>query len=471
MPPTSRHRVTILVLILSLCLLGAALPTAAQDRDAQILDVRWRSESDAASVTLRLSAPVRYRASLSGSAVTLDLWTVTGDAERVIPVDRGVLAGVTLRRMTPDVVRMEFGVREPSRFKVFTRDDLMTVTVFPQRLGMVPVPQSVAYATLRIPTGKGRGQRARVHIVTLDPRAETLAIVPALGGAVVNATETTSAAAARLNAIAAINGNFYTEAGLPVGLIVIDGRVLSTPFPRRAVFAIDAAGRPWIGSTEFSGRIVTETGATVPVSAINRPPRSGGVALYTREFGPVTPWHALAAVVSDDRVESLSTGRQTIPFDGYVLATAQSQQDLLLGLVRGQTMKLDLALTPQGITQAVQGGPQLVRNGQIYIPYAWEGFGPGFYAARTARSAIGITHSGKILFVTVDGRSRESSGMSLPELAGLIKDLGARDAMNLDGGGSATLVVGGRVVSALPRGGERNVSSVLVAVPRTPDVP
>jgi uncharacterized protein YigE (DUF2233 family) len=471
MSPTPRCRITTLVLVLSLCLLGAALPTAAQDRDAQILDVRWRSEPDAASVTLKLSAPIRYRSSLSGSAVTLDLWSVTGDAERVIPVDHGVLAGVTLRRMTPDVVRIEFGVREPSRFKIFTRDDLMTVTVFPQRFGTVPVPQSVAYAALRIPTGPRQGQRARVHIVTLDPRAETFDIVPALGGAVVNATETTSAAAARLNAIAAINGNFYTGAGLPVGLIVIDGRVLSTPFPRRAVFAIDSTGRPWIGTTEFSGRVITDTGAAVPVSAINRPPRAGGVALYTHEFGPVTPWHALTAVVRDDRIESLTTGRQTIPLDGYVLATAQSQQDLLLGLVRGQSVKLDLALTPSGIIHAVQGGPQLVRNGQIHIPYAWEGFAAGFYAARTARSAVGITYTGKILFVTVDGRSRESSGMSLPELAALMKDLGARDAMNLDGGGSTTLVVGGRVVSALPRGGERNVSSVLVAVRRSPDTP
>jgi len=466
---TPRHRMRILALLASLCLLGVALPTAAQDRDAQILDVRWRSESNSAAVTLRLSAPVRYRTSLSGSAVTLDLWTVTGDAERVIPVDRGALAGVTLRRMTPDVVRLEIGVREPSQFKVFTRDDLMTVTLFPQRLSAVPVPQSVAYQSLRIPTGARRG--ARAHVVTLDPRAETLAIVPALGGAVVNATETTSAAAARLNAIAAINGNFYTAARLPVGLIVIDSRVLSTPFPRRAVFAIDSAGRPWIGPTEFSGRVVADTGAVVPVSAINRPPRSGGVALYTPEFGPVTPWHALVAVVRDDRIESLSSGRQTIPPDGYVLATAQSQQDLLLGLVRGQTVKLDLALTPQGIVQAVQGGPQLVRNGQIHIPYAWEGFSPGFYAARAARSAIGVTHTGKVLFVTVDGRSRESSGMNLPELAGLMKDLGARDAMNLDGGGSTTLVVGGRVVSALPRGGERTVSSVLVAVRRSPDTP
>lgn len=471
MRATPRNRADALALLTLLCLLSVALPTAAQDRDAQILDVRWRTESDAVAVTLRLSAPVRYRTSLSGSAVTVDVWTVTGDAERAIPVDRGVLAALTFRRMTPDVVRLEFGLREPARFKVFSRENLMTVTVFPARLGTVPVPEGVAYQSLAVPTGAGRGAKARAHVVTIDPRAETLVIQPALGGAVVKATETTSAAAARLNAIAAINGNFYTEAQLPVGLIVIDGRVLSTPLPRRAVFAIDDAGRPWIGAVDFAGRVIADTGAEVPISAINRPPRWGGVALYTPEFGPVTPWHALVALVRDGRIDALTSGRQTIPTDGYALATAESQQHLLSGLVRGQTVKLDMGLAPQGIVQAVQGGPQLVRNGKIHIPYAWEGFGPGFYAMRTARSAIGITHAGKVLFVTVDGRSRESSGMNLPELAALLKNLGARDAMNLDGGGSTTLVVGGRVVSALPRGGERTVSSVVVAVRRPQDTP
>jgi exopolysaccharide biosynthesis protein len=73
------------------------------------------------------------------------------------------------------------------------------------------------------------------------------------------------------------------------------------------------------------------------------------------------------------------------------------------------------------------------------------------------------------MFVTVDRRSRRSSGMNLPELAAMMHRLGVRDAMNLDGGGSATLVVGGRVVSALPRGGERTVSSVLVALRRPID--
>ncbi|MGQ0571704.1 MAG: phosphodiester glycosidase family protein, partial [Armatimonadota bacterium] len=460
--PTQRYRV-LLAHLACLVLLAWGLPTTAFTSPASLLDLRWRLQGEATAVTIRLSAPVRYRTAATRSSVTVDLWTLNGDADRAISIEHGVASQITLRRMTPDVARLGISIREPARFKVFTRDDLLTVMVFPEWLSAVPVPQSVAYRTLTLPTRAGR---ARVHVVTLDPRAQALTIRPAMGGAVVAATETTSRAASRLEAVAAINGSFYTRAGLPIGLLMIEGRLLSAPHPRRVVFAVDERGRPSIGPTEFNGRLFTDTGVMIPVSAVNRPPRWGGIALYTPEFGPLTFPQALVAIVQEDRVVGLSSGRPVIPQDGYVLAAAGSQQDLLRNLVPGQLLRLDLALSPSGMHHAIQGGPQLVRNGEIFIPYAWEGFRRGFYNIRTARSALGLTPAGKVLFVTVDGRSRHSTGVNLSELAILMRGLGARDAMNLDGGGSATLVVGGRVVSALPRGGERTVSSMIVALRR-----
>jgi hypothetical protein len=193
------------------------------------------------------------------------------------------------------------------------------------------------------------------------------------------------------------------------------------------------------------------------------------VALYTPEFGPLTFTQSLVAVVRANEVIGFSHGRPAIPPDGYALAATVVQQHMLLGLARGQRVILKLALSPPGIQQAIQGGPRLVRDGRVLVPYAWEGFSDRFARFRAARSAIGITAAGKILFVTVDGPSRQSTGMTLTELASLMQGLGARDAMNLDGGGSATLVVGGRVVSALPRGGERTVSSMIVALRKSAD--
>lgn len=463
---TRRSSLLILGLLACLALTGRAAPAAGSHRSARLVDLQWHSVGDAARVSVLLSAPVRYRTSATRDSVTVDFWTVEGDFLRSIAPTHGLASLISVRRLTPDVARLSIALREPGRFKVFEAGERITVMVFPQRLSAVPVPPSVGYERLMVPTGAGR---ARAHVVTLDPRAGGLIIRPVLGGAAVAATEPTSLAATRHEALAAINGTYYSRVGLPLGLIVIDDRLLSAPLPRRTVFAVDSTGRAWIGSAEFSGRLVADSGLELPISAINRPPRWGGVAIYTPEFGPMTFAQNLVALVRHDRVAGFSRGRPVIPPDGYAVAAAHAQHELLLRLWPGQRITLDLRLSPEGIKHALQGGPRLVRGGQVFIPYDWEGFREGFFRIRTARSAIGITAAGKVLFVTVDGRGRASTGMNLPELAALMVRLGARDAMNLDGGGSATLVVGGRVVSALPRGGERTVSSMLVALRRPAD--
>ena len=103
-------------------------------------------------------------------------------------------------------------------------------------------------------------------------------------------------------------------------------------------------------------------------------------------------------------------------------------------------------------------------RGRIAVRTRPEGFDrPGLYgrfvAARNPRTLAGVTATGALLLVTVDGRRPGwSAGMSLADAARLMKSLGARDALNLDGGGSSTMVYGGRVVNRpSDRVGERPV--------------
>jgi exopolysaccharide biosynthesis protein len=283
-----------------------------------------------------------------------------------------------------------------------------------------------------------------------------------LGNQVVPGSEPTGAAATRLGAVVAINGGFFARStGHPLGLVVIDGRVLSTPWGRRSVFAIREDRTPVIDTFAFRGTVRTPRGI-VPISAVNRPPRPGGVALYTPEYGPRTPPDALHAVVRGGQVVAVATGHVEIPPDGYVLTASIGQVAMIQGTMRrGDPVEVRTSLHPGGIRHALGAGPRLVQGGRLHIPYAWEGFRPSLYRIRTSRSAVGITGAGKVLFVAVEGRDRQNTGMSLVELARLMRDLGAVEAMNLDGGGSATLVVGGRVVNRAERA-QRPVSSMLV---------
>jgi exopolysaccharide biosynthesis protein len=225
-----------------------------------------------------------------------------------------------------------------------------------------------------------------------------------------------------------------------------------------------------IAAFEFNGRVLTEDRTALWVSAVNRPPHAGGIAVYTPEYGPLTPELGVAALVRNDIVQAFFNGRTLIPDDGYVLTANRADAALLTGhLSLGGRVTLRLQVSPDlEVLSALGGGPRLVKEGRPQVPFAWEWFTLRFHDTRAPRTAIGITAAGKLLFVTVDGRSTRNTGMTLRELAALMVQLGAVEAMNLDGGGSATMVVGGRIVNEPSDGRERPIGSALLVLRAAP---
>jgi exopolysaccharide biosynthesis protein len=118
----------------------------------------------------------------------------------------------------------------------------------------------------------------------------------------------------------------------------------------------------------------------------------------------------------------------------------------------------------------VGGWPQIVRDGASIAHLAPEEEGTISRNAevRHPRSAVGFSRDSTTLWlVTVDGRSKVSAGMTLVELAALMRELGAWHAMNFDGGGSTTMVIGGRIVNSPSDPlGEREVGNALVLLRR-----
>jgi len=86
-------------------------------------------------------------------------------------------------------------------------------------------------------------------------------------------------------------------------------------------------------------------------------------------------------------------------------------------------------------------GPLMLKDGRYCD---WSLCEKDFIRTKHPRSAVALTKDGKILFITVDGRfPKHAGGVSIPELAHLIRILGGKDAINLDGGGSTTLWLSG----------------------------
>jgi Phosphodiester glycosidase len=163
-----------------------------------------------------------------------------------------------------------------------------------------------------------------------------------------------------------------------------------------------------------------------------------------------------------------------IPADGSVLAaTGDAVAWLRAHAAVGARVRFDeyvAGLPP--LASAVNGGPRLLRRGAPAITAFAEGFhwpeDPGFYyrfgVRRNPRTLAGVERDGDLLLVAVDGRAPgHSVGASFRESAAVMDALAARDAVNLDGGGSTGMTVGGALVTRpSDPTGERPIADALL---------
>jgi exopolysaccharide biosynthesis protein len=118
---------------------------------------------------------------------------------------------------------------------------------------------------------------------------------------------------------------------------------------------------------------------------------------------------------------------------------------------------------PWTVTSAMGAGPMILRDGEIAVKATEEGFAQTSIPAVHPRTAAGVTADDRLILMVVDGRQDMSRGVDLVELADLMRSAGAVDALNLDGGGSSTLVVASHLLNR-PTGGtfQRSVMSAIV---------
>ncbi len=306
-----------------------------------------------------------------------------------------------------------------------------------------------------------------------------------------HARETVSAMAERkrragLRVLAGVNGDFFYETGEPVGIQVCQGTLLKNP-SHRSAFVVTEAGRPFITPLALRMMLIGSSGESVRVARVNDAPRADEMALYNRYAGTSVAFRSPTAVARCLLLDSLRVGRTIrlvcVELDtGVVSASLSGGQVLLAARGRatsqlvstcgaGDTLRLWIRLIPDlgsPIMEAVGGLPRIVRDGEVSIEVEREG-GSGFRDVRHPRTAVGISANGRrVYLVTVDGRQEGYSvGMTLPELAQLMLELGAYQALNLDGGGSTTLVVDGQVVNRpSDPTGERPVANAILVVMR-----
>ena len=300
--------------------------------------------------------------------------------------------------------------------------------------------------------------------------------------------------------VAAVNADFFDLAtGENENNQLVDGewwkglKVTASPFGTyenvHTQFGLDSSRRPLLERFQFAGEARSRN-VTLPVIALNARVRAGpeGTALFTSRFGPTTPTDTGRAVAeaalasAGHRGDTLLYRRQgvvattsggAIPAGGAVLAGYGARAAAVSAMAAGETVTVSLRAIPRPphaspLALLVGGWPRIIRDGASVAADAPAEEGTISHNAevRHPRTAVGFTRdSSTLLFVTVDGRSKQSVGVTLVELSGILLDLGVWQALNFDGGGSTTMIVRDSIVNTpSDPAGERAIGNALLLV-------
>ena len=339
-----------------------------------------------------------------------------------------------------------------------------------------------------------------VHVARVSRDDPTLEVRSTLARGTVLGLSTLSEQARSISAeigtpLAGVNGDFYeregsTYAGDPRGLQIVDGELVSAPTgnPYYCAFWIDADGNPHTGNVtpQFKATLADgrsfrlglnesrgSTEAVLFTPTLGRATRTSGGRELVLEKEGAGPWLPLrAGETYKARVRAVSvTGNTRLEKDVMVLSFG-ARLSAGVAIEPGAIVTISMATTPElrGARTAISGGSVITRAGKrTRISRSDSARSGNSYQAssmfeRHPRAAVGWSKS-HIFLAEVDGRQRRvSAGMTLEELGEYMAKIGCEEAINLDGGGSATFWYRGRVVNNPSDGTERAVANGLVVI-------
>lgn len=333
-----------------------------------------------------------------------------------------------------------------------------------------------------------RGKQ-KIYTVEYDGKTDKISLETALAKGQLFGFETVTSQAKNAqtsdnHVVAGINGDYFDKNGQPIDLMIQKGNIVSTsqtPLNQLAVFGITKDGKPIIGSPELKLSVQINGQNPYAINSVNRSRAGNHLVLYTPAFATSTRTNELGTevVVKIDSGQlnghSVLTGTvvrvvknvgdEKLNSGEFILSGHHFASGFLQTVNEGDKVEVKAEFTSADwnqVVEAISGRYHLVRNGSI-VKQNVAGVHP--------RSAIGIKADGGIITVVVDGRNNSTSvGVTLAEMATVMKDLGAVQAFTFDGGGSSAMVTrnhGDENPSLINRpsdGSERSVANALLFI-------
>ncbi|GGO64002.1 phosphodiester glycosidase family protein [Nonomuraea cavernae] len=290
----------------------------------------------------------------------------------------------------------------------------------------------------------------------------------------VSKTEPLSGPANRARAVAAVNGDFFdiNNSGAAQGIGVQDGSLVQSPIAgHENAVAITGDGVGRVLKMYFEGAATPAGGSPITLTQFNQLVQAGGAGLFTPLWGSYSRARAVEGATAVTEVELVdgvvtevrqAAGSGPIPAGTTILLGRDAGAAALAALKTGD--RVDVTYRPKAsdggaVKAAVGGNYVLVKDGVVQ---------KSADPAAHPRTAVGFSADGRTMhLLTVDGRQADSRGVTLDELAELMAELGAANALNLDGGGSSTLLARepgsaeAQVENSPSDGGERHVPNGL----------
>lgn len=298
-----------------------------------------------------------------------------------------------------------------------------------------------------------------IDVLRVDLSNEYIKIDTMINSDSVKKLTSAKALAESRGAVAAINGGFFNwmkeaGSGYPDGPVVESGKIISADNEYNryndsmGTFAVNNLNQVLFNYWKTDIALVAPNGNTTVAMQYNKVSRSDytDFTILDRRWGDTSIGadtnrpDIVEMIVDGGKVTEIRQGQPaaSIPQNGYVVVTRQAGSQFINDNFKiGDSVSMNITTTPDwnAMKMAVTGAAILVKDGQI--PETFSNNIPG----RQPRTAVGSSQDGKqLILATVDGRQNSSIGMTQYEMAALMIELGAYNALNLDGGGSTTMV-------------------------------
>jgi len=292
-----------------------------------------------------------------------------------------------------------------------------------------------------------KDEKLIVNYLHVDPSKARLSPVISKGG--IGSLEKIDDMAKRVNALAGVNANYFDPGtGMPIGLLIINGKVISNIYSNRPVFIVSENDSVYIRRIIFEVNVQMKDTLFL-VKGVNTLAK-GEVLLFTEEFGKKIPKENSkiyvlvknGVVVSKEYKEKLEKGEM-------LFSISEKYKNYIDKLQKGDRISVILNTDfPLPIKHAIEGGPLLLLNGSPIPDASLEKrrYGGGIALSRAPRTIAAIKDN-MLSFIVIEGYSDFSKGLNYDEMVDFLISKGYEHAMCFDGGSSASMVIKGKIVN------------------------